>query len=156
MTVSHLPVEEIADQAVHFTVTGKPVGQGRISTINGRSFHSNGRELDAWRNTVGDAAREALGGRAPFAPYQPVRLLMVVTVHRPKRPRGVLPTTRGLDIDHALRAVGDALTGVVFTDDAQLVDVRVLKVYADDPIGLPHPGVRVSVLPVVQAGRVIV
>jgi Holliday junction resolvase RusA-like endonuclease len=41
--------------------------------------------------------------------------------------------TTAPDLDKLVRALGDALTGVVFRDDAQIVDIAVTKIYGQTP-----------------------
>lgn len=48
------------------------------------------------------------------------------------------------DVDKAIRAVLDALTGIVFKDDSQVVDVSATKNYTSERAGT-YPGVQVRV-----------
>ena len=68
----------------------------------------------------------------------PVEVLLHFELARPKSARRLLPSTKP-DLDKLARAVLDALTGVVFKDDAQVVDLRVTKRYGT-------PGVHVIVV----------
>lgn len=52
----------------------------------------------------------------------------------------LLPTGRP-DIDNYVKAVADALNGIAWTDDAQVVEMRASKRYA------PEPGVYVRIEP---------
>lgn len=73
----------------------------------------------------------------------PVRLLTVVTFARPKTdPSRPYPTGRDLgDWDHHGRSVSDALTGVLYPDDAQIIDGHVIKTYpGGHPDALDRPG----------------
>jgi Holliday junction resolvase RusA-like endonuclease len=76
---------------------------------------------------------------------------MVSIVFRLQRPKGHYGTGRNAgilkassphvpvtkpDVDKMVRVVLDALTGIAFMDDSQVVELRALKKYADDN---PHP-----------------
>lgn len=60
-----------------------------------------------------------------------VGLLVVATFARPKNdPRRAFPIGQNIgDWDHHGRSIGDALTGVVYPDDAQIVTGQVVKTY---------------------------
>lgn len=48
--------------------------------------------------------------------------------------RGLLRPTGKPDWDNLGKAVSDALNGIVWKDDAQIVDARIVKVYGDRPL----------------------
>ena len=83
----------------------------------------------------------------------PLSLSVVFVLPRPKShftPRGILrrsaprfPTVKP-DRTKLLRAVEDALTGILWRDDAQIVGGPVEKVYAGEE-GFPTPGVWIRV-----------
>lgn len=121
------------------------------------------RALPLWRRRVevsGLAAmnRANLAGR-PLG--GPIALSVIFTLQRPSthfrsaRLRDVLKPDAPRypdgdpDTDKLARAVGDALTGVVWRDDAQLVEYRRLAKFwaGEDPDGegLKVPGVRIAV-----------
>ena len=88
---------------------------------------------------VQDAARSALP--ADWVPRsEPIRLYIVFRLRRPKAhytTRGAVkssapahPTVKP-DLTKLLRAVEDALTGVVWRDDSQIIHQAVTKEYAD-------------------------
>jgi len=47
------------------------------------------------------------------------------------QPRKGAPAYPPLDVDKLVRATGDALSGVVFEDDRQVVRIEAAKAYAD-------------------------
>ena len=109
-----------------FWVPGKPVGQGRISTINGHSFHSNGKELKPWREKVAWCARAAHVPLLTGAVQVEYRFVLL----KPKSVKREFPTVAP-DLDHYVRACGDALKGVAFLDDAQVCKIVTTKVYGE-------------------------
>lgn len=133
----HSPVSPI-----HFTVHGEPVPQG--SKIIGRHelrtwIREDNRKLEPWRNAVTAAAYEQMDGRAPIA--GPVMLEVIFVFPRPKAHYRTGRYARMLkdsvpvfcskrpDLDKLIRALGDALTGTVLIDDAQIVRLYAVKRY---------------------------
>jgi crossover junction endodeoxyribonuclease RusA len=126
-----------ADVAFH--VHGTPAPQGsKTRTAHGYVREDNPRTRP-WRNAVAAAAHDAMRGRPPL----PGPLHLEVTFLFP-RPKGHYRTGRHAgelrdraprfcptrpDLDKLLRAVGDAITGIVVVDDAQLVRVTAWKMY---------------------------
>lgn len=87
----------------------------------------------AWAKLVADAAMEAKGSSALWT--SAVDLALLFWVRRPAKipaGRGTLPTVRP-DIDKMARSVIDALTGVAYKDDSQIVTLTVRKEYGDQP-----------------------
>jgi Holliday junction resolvase RusA-like endonuclease len=130
-----------------FTAYGVPVPQGstRAFVVRGRAVTTSASaNLRPWRDTVAAAARFEMQGRTPLA--GPVCVLAVFTLPRPASRRKVdrWPDRRP-DIDKLLRGLLDSLTGPVFTDDAQVVQVACEKRYVGDPEALTEPGVTVEV-----------
>jgi crossover junction endodeoxyribonuclease RusA len=96
-----------------------------------------------WRATVAAAALEAMHGHPPLA--GPLELHAVFVFARPAthwgtgRNAGTLKASAPAycwtrpDLDKLLRAIGDAMTGIVYRDDARVVIVRAEKHYGDGP-----------------------
>lgn len=113
-----------------FFVAGKPVGQGALTTINRRTFHSNDKDLIPWRRLVAITARNA--GIKPMD--GPVGMRLRFTLPRPKSVKRDYPTVAP-DLDHYIRAIFDALSGVAYKDDSAVVSVSAHKVYGE-PVGV--------------------
>ena len=98
---------------------------GRVVVI-----HDSSPRLKAWRKDIGEAAQIELRGRPPVADaYIEIELLFLV-----KRPRTAKKRERphvAPDADKYLRAVLDALEGIVYRNDGQVTDVAVKKRYAE-------------------------
>lgn len=129
------PVTE-SHVSVSFFVPGKPMGKGDHAGIRDGAGNLVGiRERDAgrkqkWRDFAADCARIALGERPIFD--EAIRVAMVYFLEHPKKhlctgknagyvcldapPYPI--TKRRDDIDKIQRSVGDALIGVLWTDDA--------------------------------------
>lgn len=130
------------DRLVAFTVygTAAPQGSKTVATSGGKSWvRDDNRAVEPWRNAVAAAAVEAMHGRPPFAGA--ARLEATFAFQRPRshyrtgkhagqlRPSAPVYCDRRPDLDKLLRAIGDALSGVVVTDDARVVEVAAAKVY---------------------------
>lgn len=77
----------------------------------------------------------------------PVLLVVSFAMKRTKTMKAKwLPFLKAPDTDKLLRCVGDALTGVIYEDDAQVVLPVALKRYAD-PGEAPHALIRVRQIP---------
>jgi len=91
-------------------------------------IHSQGSALALWRSSIALAAR--------FAGAKPLEgamgLDVIFHVQRPKSVKRASPSVAP-DLDKYLRSVGDALTGICYIDDSQIVDIKAKKVYSDSP-----------------------
>jgi Holliday junction resolvase RusA-like endonuclease len=123
--------------ALEVTVIGDPVGQGRVTTYGrGMTVHSNAKVLKPWREKIAWQVRQemAVQGVDLIPKDQPVELHATFTVARPKSaPRLRWAPIVRPDLDHYVRALGDALSGVLIEEDSQIVSIYASKVY-------PHPG----------------
>jgi Holliday junction resolvase RusA-like endonuclease len=145
-----------------FTVLGQPVPQGSMKafarqTKDGRVFATivaqAGANLKSWRNGIANEARLALTRAAKdpegFRATTDRDVAFVVTIDfQFPRPKSV--TRRSMtvkpDPDKLARAFLDALTKLVWPDDAQVVDLHIQKHY------LP-PGIAPARLAVTIATR---
>lgn len=126
---------------VSFTVYGKPQPAG-----SKRGFYAGGRVIvtDAnansrpWKALVSDAALKEIGGRGPL--YRgPLSLSLMFYMPRPKGHfgrRGLLPSAPEHpavkpDVTKLIRAVEDAMTGIVWKDDTQVVIQQAQKQYGE-------------------------
>jgi crossover junction endodeoxyribonuclease RusA len=103
--------------AVTFWVPGKPAPQGSKDHKGNGVMVESAKGLKPWRETVGWYAKAAMRRTPPFS--GPVALLSEFVV--PK------VATSPPDADKLQRAVMDALTGICYRDDAQVVDQRSTK-----------------------------
>jgi len=132
-----------------FSVVGLPVQQGSMRHVGrGRIIHSNDSALKRWRERVAEAA-QAAGIHAAPRP-DAVKLTVTFTLPRPKsvpsRKRNA-PTVAP-DLDKLVRAIGDALTGVAYEDDSQIITLFAVKQYADDC----ESGVQVAITTLPNVG----
>lgn len=134
-------LDAAATPAVAFTVPGVPgtAGSKRAFVRAGRAVIVDAcRRHTEWRAHVRHAASAVHGGPLLDGP------LVLVVAFRFARPaghygrRGLRPTAPPVpwgrpDTTKLLRALEDALTGVLWVDDARIVDQYATKRYADAP-----------------------
>lgn len=114
---------------IQFHVAGTPVPQGAV-TYNkaGFGYHPNGKALKVWRKLIASEARKWITFDVNETKDLPVILTMGFIMPRGKSVTRLFPTVRP-DLDHLIRAVGDALTGIAFIDDSQVVSLNGQKAY---------------------------
>ena len=115
--------------------TGKPVLNERgVPVIN---MAPNSPKTKPWKKKVRLAAQE-------HRPEQPMDGAIVLVLRFfLERPKSVSEKKRPYptvypDNDKLIRAIGDALTGIIYNDDAQVVDIISRKRYG-------NPGVEIEV-----------
>ncbi len=115
---------------VRFTVFGKPEPQGstRAFVVKGRPIiTSANKNLKSWRQEVSTAARLTCPDNRDFGPLTgPIHINVAFYFERPKSVKAEHKTTRP-DVDKLLRGILDALTGIVYADDAQVTGVCASK-----------------------------
>jgi crossover junction endodeoxyribonuclease RusA len=140
---------------VFFSVLGMPIAQGSkrvVPTKAGpRAIESNEKTLRPWRQEIAVEAQQRMGSTPLWR--GPVRVTAYFFMPRPKghygtgrnadtlRPSAPRFPSSKPDLDKLLRAVLDALSGIVFADDSQVVSLDIAKLYADGR----SPGVTVEV-----------
>ena len=131
-------------ELVYCFVEGHPEHQGNLVPIGrGRPGvrDKNAKHLHPWRDHVALRVREAYGGH-PLD--QPLELDVTFYFDRPashygsgrnatqlKRSAPAVYRTTRPDIDKLLRAILDALTGVVWSDDSRVVQAKASKRWND-------------------------
>lgn len=144
------PAAHPAGPVLTFIAHDDPVGQGNIRHLGkGRpAVHQNAKTLKPWRATVRHAAITAISDRPGFPLDEPLRVEATFTVKKPTgapKTRRVWPAKRP-DLDHLLRAILDAVTGVAFVDDARCVEIVCAKRYPlEGHDALTFPGVVVRI-----------
>ena len=119
-------------------------GNMRAVPVKGRAFPAitdANRSVAAWQQQIARAASEVING-LPYADRQllvrGVRLSVAFYLPRPKKYQKAGCQVAHLtkpDTSKLLRAAEDALTGVAYLDDAQIVELLATKSYA--PVNHP-------------------
>lgn len=114
-----------------FEIPGRCATKGSANSFidprTGRKvWKASNANLHAWTKDCKHAARAA---RVPLI-YKPHGVVMDVRCEfiKPKTAKQVVPSVKP-DADKLLRAIFDALTGVAYADDSQVVSVTLTKAY---------------------------
>ena len=134
----------------YLRVRGIPAAQGTA-----RAFVAGGRAriatdanrpnspIGAWRAAIATEARREYGDIE--AARGPIRIVAELSWPRPKAHYRAGTPAKGLradaptlkwskpDVDKCARAVLDALTGIAYVDDAQVVELKVSKLWSGAP-----------------------
>ena len=130
-------MEDMA-QKIAFSIPGEPREKARPRTANGHAHTPSGTMsyeagvVLAYRNRYADRVRwekgvplrmritACYGVPAGTAPKRKAQMLRELPARKP-------------DADNIGRIVADALSGIAYCDDAQIVDLQVRKAYAENP-----------------------
>ena len=140
---------------IQFTVPGVPVGKSRpkFTTVNGHAVAYTPAKTTSYENLVKLAYQQTCGDRKPYEKDVPLRAEIVACFPIPKstskRKReqmlsGEIRHTHKPDADNIAKAVLDALNGIAYYDDTQIVRLEVIKYYSDEPKALVTIGEEIS------------
>lgn len=120
---------------ITFTVLGVPVPQGSMKAFHRPGMRhpivtSDNRALKPWRQEI--AATAISLGREPFPQHVPVEISMNFYFVKPKSVKRNAVTVRP-DIDKICRSFLDAITGILISDDAQVIEMHARKHYGGPP-----------------------
>ncbi len=114
-----------------FIIPGKCATKGSANSfIDPRTgkkvWKASNAKLSSWTK---DCKKAAMAAKVPLI-YKPHGVHMAVTVDfiKPKTAKQVVPSVKP-DADKLLRAIFDALTGLAYADDSQVVSVALMKRY---------------------------
>ena len=126
---------------ISFTVYGEPVAQGRprFTTVAGHAMAYDPKESRDYKQCVRLAALEV----RPEKPLEGA-LSLAVTVYK-SMPKSMSkkkaaqaiagdlrPTTRP-DLDNLIKGIKDAIKGIIWKDDSQVVNIYAAKWYGEVP-----------------------
>lgn len=129
---------------IAFFAPGKPETKGstKAFVVAGRARITNANpRAKSWAAVVSHAAQLAMAGQEPTR--APVRLDLVFFMPRPASHYGTGKKAATLkpgapevcpkrpDLDKLARCALDALTGIVYADDCQVVEISTRKVYGE-------------------------
>jgi Holliday junction resolvase RusA-like endonuclease len=124
---------------VTFTVDGDPVPKGRPRFARRGQFvqtYTDAKTID-YETQVAMRARHALGATKPLETALTVFLYLRYAVpasYSKKRKEACLlglEYPKRIDIDNVYKSITDAMNGIVYLDDSQIVEAHIKKVYAE-------------------------
>lgn len=129
-------------EAISFTVPGQPVGKGRPRAFRmGKGVRMFTPEKTvSYENLIATAAHGAMRGRPPvegaMAVDLDIRLMVPLSWSQKKRTQalaGQIHPTKKPDADNVTKAIFDAMNGIVWADDVQVVQLYLCKRYDATP-----------------------
>lgn len=137
-----------------FMIPGKPQAWQRAGVVRkrGKVIHFTPASTRDFKKAVTLLARSAMGGKRPVT--GPVSLDITFTMPIPRSwtkrqqalaQNGEVHHLQRPDLDNLAKGVKDALTGVVWVDDCQVVILHLRKLYSADPA--THVVVRHTIAP---------
>ena len=126
---------------IQITVPGVPVPKARPRITRTGHAYTPKRTAEYEKRVALCVGREMrINGIQPFEKAIRLTVTAVFAVpkswtksKREKALSGGLKHTTRPDGDNVLKAVKDALNGVIFDDDAQVFDSRIIKTYGEEP-----------------------
>ena len=127
------------DVMIKIIVPGDPVAQGRprFAVINGRARAYDPAKSRAYKDYVKLLARQSMGNQSIM--QGPVKIDILVNLPIPaSKPKkwaaaalsGAIRPAKKPDIDNFYKCMTDALNGIVYQDDSQIVAAAIQKRYA--------------------------
>ena len=115
---------------LRFTVPGEPVAWQR-TRINRSGYHFTAAKTRAAQLAIAETARLAFGQRPLLD--GPLSLSIIARCGtKAKKTHGRYKTTRP-DLDNYVKTVMDALNGVIWLDDARVVQIDACKLWSETP-----------------------
>ena len=132
--------------SIEFFVPGKPAPQGSKKHVGRGILVESSKELGPWRERVALAASNEVFVRDMEVIQRPSEVGVMLNFVLP-RPASAPKTKKALaskrpDVDKLARACLDALTGIIFEDDSQVVSLRAFKCIAAPG---EQPGVKIVI-----------
>ena len=135
---------------ITFTVYGVASGMGSKRAFVPKGWKhpvitDSNRNLKSWQSLVADAASRAIAEHPDWKMFDGgVRLILTFYLPRPKSlAKKVTAHLKAPDCSKLIRSTEDAMSGIVYRDDSQVVEVIAGKYYAGDQTS-PHVNVRVE------------
>lgn len=129
---------------ITFHVPGKPAPQGSKCHVGRGIMVESSKEVGPWRQLVTLAAHNAMStaGRSIITGAVAVDVAFVMPRPKSTPKRRTPPATKYPDIDKCARAVLDAITHVIITNDSQVVDLHATKRLAEID---ESPGAKITI-----------
>jgi Holliday junction resolvase RusA-like endonuclease len=127
---------------IQFTVPGQPVAKGRpkFTNVGGFARVYTPKKTQEYEALVAGIAKRAMWPIEPL--LRPVEIMLELRMEIPKSWSkskrlaaldGRVRATKKPDADNVLKGIKDALNGICWVDDSQVVVLTVRKLYAAEP-----------------------
>jgi len=135
---------------ISFTVYGIASGMGSKKAFTPKGWKhpvitDSNRNLKSWQSLVAEAAGRAIEARPDWQILDGgVRLTVAFYLPRPKSlGKKIIAHTKAPDCSKLVRSTEDAMSGILFRDDAQVIEIVAGKYYTG-PTDAPHVNVTVE------------
>jgi Holliday junction resolvase RusA-like endonuclease len=124
---------------IHFQVEGDPKGKGRprFSRVGNFTKVYTDKQTLTYEAMIATFAKQAMGGtellKTPVSVFLYVRLPVPQSYPKKRREAclsGLEKPCKKPDIDNIAKTYLDAMNGVIFVDDTQVIDLHVKKLYS--------------------------
>ncbi len=132
---------------VNFTIPGQPVAKGRPRfSRQGKVVRTyTDAATQSFENLVKFAAAHAMSGQEPSAEPLAIEVHLYMQIpaswsnkKRLQAMQGIVLPTKKPDADNVLKGLKDGCNGIVWRDDAQVVEILLRKRYAETPSAVVH------------------
>jgi len=126
--------------AISFFVEGTPVPKERpriIQKKSGSSFAYTPKRTKEWEEIIAWAGLQKI--KKPLE--GPLRVELLFLLPKPKKTKNAYPIFKS-DVDNLSKSTIDALNGIAFLDDGQIIELYVRKQYGD------RVGVEIHIEPI--------
>lgn len=130
---------------ISFMIPGQPVAKGRPKFARRGNFvtaYTPGKTVN-YENLVKMAATEAMAGAQPSTGPIALELFLMLQIpaswSKKKQEMaidGFVCATKKPDADNVLKGIKDGCNGIVWKDDAQVVQISIIKKYSEMPRAL--------------------
>ena len=126
---------------VNFEVPGDPIPKGRPRFARRGTFvqtYTDSKTIE-YETRVATQARIAMGSSEPLKGHLTVFLYLRYTVPASYTKKRVEACLNGLeypkrvDLDNCYKSITDAMNGIIYADDSQIVEAHILKCYSLEP-----------------------
>lgn len=129
---------------IKFEVLGTPVGKSRpkFSTVNGHAVAYTPAKTVNYETLVRLSYQQQIGALM-FDKDKPLRVIIRAFFPIPKSASkkkhlemlgGAVRPTKKPDVDNLVKSILDALNGVAYKDDSQVVELTIGKIYSENPL----------------------
>jgi Holliday junction resolvase RusA-like endonuclease len=124
---------------IHFQVEGDPKGKGRprFSRVGNFTKVYTDKQTLTYEAMIATFAKQAMGGtellKTPVSVFLYVRLPVPQSYPKKRREAclsGLEKPCKKPDIDNIAKTYLDAMNGIIFVDDTQVIDLHVKKLYS--------------------------
>ena len=130
--------------SITIEITGHPVPKGRgravVNKYTGKPIIHTPKKTRKWEDDARMVARAEMGTNPPW--IGPIRLSVVAEIAFPggwpkwkleALEEGLIRHTTRPDLDNIIKTAKDAMNGILWKDDCQVIEISAMKFYGERP-----------------------